>query len=41
MFYQDIFTGDPYWLPSPRSSFLSSITQSTDKLKVERGDGNQ
>lgn len=27
-------TGDPYWLPSPSSSFLSSITQATGKLKI-------
>ena len=27
-------TGDPYWLPSPASSFLSQITQSGGKLKI-------
>ncbi len=27
-------SGDPYWLPTPCSSFLSRITNSTDKLKI-------
>ena len=27
-------TGDPYWLPSPSSSFLSSMTQANANLKI-------
>lgn len=27
-------TGDPYWLPNPKVSFLDAITQDTKKLKI-------